>query len=50
MTTVTTVSEATAGHDVGIVVPDEIALGFNRGKRVRAGDEVEVRLTVDHVR
>lgn len=32
--TFTTVLEATGGKNVGIVVPEEIVLGFDRGKRV----------------
>lgn len=34
MTTFRTVLEATGGNNVGIVVPEEIVLGFERGKRV----------------
>ncbi|MBB4684814.1 DUF1905 domain-containing protein [Amycolatopsis jiangsuensis] len=34
MTTFRTVLEATGGKNVGIVVPEEIVLGFGRGKRV----------------
>ena len=34
MTTFRTVLEATGGNNVGIVVPEEVVLGFGRGKRV----------------
>lgn len=34
MTTFHTVLEATGGANVGIVVPEEIVVGFGRGKRV----------------
>lgn len=34
MTIFHTVLEATGGNNVGIVVPEEVVLGFNRGKRV----------------
>ncbi|WP_370288836.1 DUF1905 domain-containing protein [Nocardioides sp.] len=34
MPTFTTVLEATGGNNVGIVVPEEIVLSFERGKRV----------------
>jgi hypothetical protein len=34
MTTFRTVLEATGGNNVGIVVPDDVVLSFNRGKRV----------------
>lgn len=34
MTVFRTVLEATGGNNVGIVVPEEIVLGFERGKRV----------------
>ena len=34
MTTFHTVLEATGGNNVGIVVPEEVVLGFGRGKRV----------------
>ena len=34
MTTFRTVLEATGGNNVGIVVPEEVVLAFDRGKRV----------------
>lgn len=34
MTVFRTVLESTGGNNVGIVVPEEIVLGFDRGKRV----------------
>lgn len=34
MTAFRTVLESTGGNNVGIVVPADIVLGFNRGKRV----------------
>lgn len=34
MTVFTTTLEATGGNNVGIVVPEEILLAFERGKRV----------------
>jgi len=34
MTTFRTVLEATGGNNVGIVVPEEVVLSFDRGKRV----------------
>ncbi|GAB2933572.1 hypothetical protein GCM10027047_32520 [Rhodococcus aerolatus] len=34
MTVFRTVLEATGGNNVGIVVPEEVLLGFERGKRV----------------
>lgn len=34
MTTFRTVLEPTGGNNVGIVVPEEIVLSFDRGKRV----------------
>lgn len=34
MTTFRTVLEPTGGNNVGIVVPEQIVLGFDRGKRV----------------
>lgn len=34
MTVFRTVLEPTGGNNVGIVVPEEIVLGFDRGKRV----------------
>jgi hypothetical protein len=34
MTTFRTVLEATGGNNVGIVVPEDVLLAFNRGKRV----------------
>ena len=34
MSTFTTVLEATGGKNVGIVVPEEIVVSFDRGKRV----------------
>ena len=34
MTTFHTVLESTGGHNVGIVVPEDIVVGFGRGKRV----------------
>ena len=34
MTTFRTVLESTGGNNVGIVVPEETVLSFNRGKRV----------------
>jgi hypothetical protein len=34
MTTFRTVLEPTGGNNVGIVVPDEVVLSFDRGKRV----------------
>lgn len=34
MTTFRTTLEATGGNNVGIVVPEEVVLGFGRGKRV----------------
>ena len=34
MTTWRTVLEATGGNNVGIVIPEDVVLGFDRGKRV----------------
>jgi Domain of unknown function (DUF1905) len=34
MTSFRTVLEATGGNNVGIVVPEDVVLGFHRGKRV----------------
>ena len=34
MTSFRTVLEATGGNNVGIVVPEAVVLGFDRGKRV----------------
>jgi len=34
MTVFRTVLEATGGNNVGIVVPEQVVLGFDRGKRV----------------
>lgn len=34
MTTFRTILEATGGNNVGIVVPEDIVLGFDRGRRV----------------
>ena len=34
MTVFRTVLESTGGNNVGIVVPEEVVLGFDRGKRV----------------
>jgi hypothetical protein len=34
MTSFRTVLEATGGNNVGIVVPEEVVLSFDRGKRV----------------
>lgn len=34
MTTFRTILESTGGNNVGIVVPEEIVLSFDRGKRV----------------
>ncbi|MFC4242151.1 DUF1905 domain-containing protein [Gryllotalpicola reticulitermitis] len=34
MTTFRTTLESTGGNNVGIVVPEDIVLGFERGKRV----------------
>lgn len=34
MTVFRTVLESTGGNNVGIVVPEEVVLGFERGKRV----------------
>lgn len=34
MPTFHTVLESTGGHNVGIIVPEEIVVGFGRGKRV----------------
>lgn len=44
MTTFRTVLEATGGNNVGIVVPEDVVLGFGRGKRV----PVVVTIDGDH--
>ncbi|MBO1739589.1 DUF1905 domain-containing protein [Leifsonia sp. TF02-11] len=41
MTVFRTVLESTGGNNVGIVVPEEVVLAFDRGKRV------PVRVTID---
>jgi hypothetical protein len=46
MTVFRAVLESTGGNNVGIVVPEEIVLAFDRGKRVPV-IEIEVELVVD---
>ena len=45
MTTWRTVLEATGGNNVGIVVPEDVVLGFDRGKRVPVIVTIDGRYT-----